>query len=233
MDRRLTVLIKNLFTRVRFEFWGPLRCDRHSGFYVSHSQFGEDMLLRVLLGQKRSGFYVDLGAHHPVYLSNTHRLYRHGWTGMNVDALPGTMELFRLLRPRDINVEACLGGSDGEEVTFQVHAEAALSNTTGVALSSSDECLKEVRMRTRSLGSLLKEHLADGQKIDFMSVDLEGADEAVLVGNDWSRYRPTFLLIEQHGPLRSALDSRFFQFLRDQGYEVLGKLGPSYLLGPP
>jgi hypothetical protein len=226
-------LLDDLCLHWRFRFWGPWRYDQHPGFYLSHSQFGEDMLVRVLLGEKRNGFYVDLGAHHPVYLSNTHWLYRHGWTGLNVDAAPGAMEPFRVLRPRDVNIQACLGERDGEEVTFRVYPQTALSNTVGVALSPEAIPSAELQMKTLSLASLFKRYLPRGQLIDLMSIDLEGSDAAALRGNNWIEYRPTFVLVEQHGPLEAALHSESIQLLRSQGYELVGKLGPSYLLGPP
>jgi hypothetical protein len=189
------------------------------------------MLLRALVGDRSGGFYVDLGAHHPVYLSNTHWFYRHGWTGMNVDGLPGAMDLFRILRPRDLNLEACLGQNDGEDVTLTIYEQVALSSTRQRASTVGQKVVREVRMKTVSVASLLDEHLPSAQHIDFMSVDLEGSDEPVLRGNDWSRYRPEYLVIEQHGPYRTVLASSLFVFLRTLGYDLIGKLGPSYVLG--
>lgn len=71
---------------------------------ASYSQEGEDVVLRRLFDSQPSGFYVDIGAHHPVRLSNRYYFYRCGWRGLSVDAAPGSMEMFRRLRPRDIAV---------------------------------------------------------------------------------------------------------------------------------
>ncbi len=61
------------------------------GGQLSYAQEGEDLVLARLFGnQVESGFFVDIGAHHPVRYSNTYYFYRRGWTGLNVDALPGT-----------------------------------------------------------------------------------------------------------------------------------------------
>ena len=66
------------------------------------------MLLDRFLCQRPSGFYVDVGAHHPIRFSNTFRLYRKGWRGLNIDANPGSMKRFHHTRPRDINIEAAV-----------------------------------------------------------------------------------------------------------------------------
>ena len=64
------------------------------------------MLLRHLLGSdKMDGFYVDVGAFHPTLFSNTYFFYLNGWRGLNIEARPGSKQLFDKLRPKDINVE--------------------------------------------------------------------------------------------------------------------------------
>src|SRR5438045_8009791 len=70
---------------------------------LSFSQFGEDLaVLRHF--EDRVGYFVDVGAHHPIRLSNTYLLYRCGWSGINVDANPDGIELFRKKRPRDLTI---------------------------------------------------------------------------------------------------------------------------------
>jgi hypothetical protein len=77
---------------------------------ITYSQEGEDMVLaRLFEGLGRPGFYVDIGAHHPVRFSNTFYFYRRGWHGVNVDALPGTAMLFQRMRPRDKTIECGVG----------------------------------------------------------------------------------------------------------------------------
>ena len=50
------------------------------------------------------GYYVDIGAHHPVKYSNTYLLWLNGWSGINIDPLPNVMALFDKYRPKDINL---------------------------------------------------------------------------------------------------------------------------------
>src|ERR1700726_1466588 len=77
---------------------------------LAYSQDGEDMILRRLFERQKSGFYVDVGAHHPYRFSNTCYFYRRGWRGINIDPNPEAIAAFRRDRPHDINV--CVGVSE-------------------------------------------------------------------------------------------------------------------------
>lgn len=78
--------------------------------HKSYSQEGEDMILSRIFGDKKNGFYVDVGAHHPFRFSNTYLFYKRGWLGINIDAMPGSMRLFDRFRKNDINIESAIGG---------------------------------------------------------------------------------------------------------------------------
>ena len=52
------------------------------------------------------GFFVDVGCFHPVKMNTTYCLYRRGWRGINVDVDKVKIEVFKIKRPKDINI-AC------------------------------------------------------------------------------------------------------------------------------
>jgi hypothetical protein len=72
---------------------------------LSYSQSGEDMILDTIFYNQPKGTYIDIGANNPYVQSNTHFFYKKGWRGINIDALPGSMNKFRKVRPKDINIE--------------------------------------------------------------------------------------------------------------------------------
>ena len=59
---------------------------------------------RKYLYKKYKGFYIDIGAFDPTKGSNTKYLYNCGWSGLNIDANPPSIEKFNLCRKRDINL---------------------------------------------------------------------------------------------------------------------------------
>ena len=85
----------------------------------SYSQEGEDLVLARYFA-KSSLIYVDVGAHHPTRYSNTYLFYSQGWRGINIDAMPGSMDAFRRDRPRDINIEALVSTSKKPTITFDL-----------------------------------------------------------------------------------------------------------------
>jgi hypothetical protein len=78
---------------------------------ISFSQTGEDMVIDAFTGGKKRGFYVDVGAHHPIRYSNTLHFYLKSWKGINIDPIPGIMDEFNRFRPKDINLEIAIGES--------------------------------------------------------------------------------------------------------------------------
>ena len=95
-------------------------------YHKSWSQEGEDLILARLFENNAKGFYVDVGAHHPKRFSNTYLFYKKGWTGINIDAMPGSMKSFNKLRKRDINIEKPV--SDKKQIlTYYAFNESALN----------------------------------------------------------------------------------------------------------
>lgn len=202
---------------------------------ISFAQEGEDLLLDRLLEGRQNGFYVDVGAHHPTRFSNTYRLYRRGWRGINIDAAPGSMKAFNRRRPRDINLEIAVG-EPGERMLY-LFDDPALNSMDQELSEERDEKTqyrlvgtKEVAVRP--LREILAEHVpADVDSVDLMSVDVEGLDLEVLQSNDWSRFRPSLLLMEiLNSGLEDLAAQPEIEYLESQGYVPKSKLFNSVLL---
>jgi FkbM family methyltransferase len=205
-----------------------------SGANLHYSQEGEDIVLTRMLPSQKVGFFVDIGAHHPLRFSNTYALYRRGWRGINVDATPGSMEPFKKLRPEDINVEAAVSDSN-LPLSFHIFREAAL-NTFNSSLAQEYvetgwERVRAVTMVPRSLASILDEYLPRGKGIDLLSIDVEGEELAVLQSNNWNDYRPQIIIIEALAtPFDIIRHHPAVSFLVDKGYELVSRLANSIIL---
>lgn len=166
---------------------------------LCYSQDGEDLILDRMLERQADGFYVDVGAHHPVRFSNTYLFYRRGWRGINIDAEPGSMRSFKKLRSRDINVECGVAGRGGVMTYFRFNEPALNTFDEGEARLKDKEpykLIERVDVPVRRLDDLLDQYMPLGQNIDFMTVDVEGKDQEVLASNDWERFRPRYILAE-------------------------------------
>lgn len=173
---------------------------------VSYAQDGEDLVLESLFfglnahRHKTDGFYVDIGAHHPFRFSNTNRFYRSGWRGVNIDPLPGVKEIFDKYRPEDINIE--MGVSEREDtLDYYMFNEPSLNtfdSDTARRLSSQGlEIVETRRLDTKPLGEILIGVVDEDRKIDLMTIDAEGFDFEILKSNDWGKFSPSVIMIEQ------------------------------------
>ncbi len=186
------------------------------------------MILRRMFESRGAGFYVDVGAHHPRRYSNTNYFYKRGWRGINIEPNPDALRIFESDRRRDTNVQ--LGVSDGSGLLrYHVFDEPAL-NTFDDAIAASRlatspyKLVKVIEVRVKRLSEILHEYLPAGQKIDFLSIDVEGLDLAVLQSNDWRRFRPECVLVEALGvSLERVNDSEVFLFMQGHGYELQSK----------
>lgn len=194
----------------------------YHSYAPSFSSAGEDMILRHILGtDMRDGFYVDVGAYHPINSSNTYFFYLQGWRGINIDARPGGMAEFQKLRPRDINLEFGVSNEKGI-LPFYVVKDAPSINSFSkeflAEVGMLDHVLVEIEIPVLTLKEILDNHLPENQPIDFLTVDVEGFDLKVLMSNDWSKYRPRLIVVED---LRRASGcSELLTFLAAQDYEV-------------
>ncbi|HYW18720.1 MAG TPA: FkbM family methyltransferase [Nodularia sp. (in: cyanobacteria)] len=198
---------------------------------ISWSQDGEDMLVAELFDGRAKGFYVDVGAHHPQRFSNTYYFYLlRQWKGINIDAMPGSMNIFNVLRPRDINLEIPI--SDQSEVlTYYQFNEPGLNSfclpvSQELATTRSKyNIVAETQLQTQTLAEVLDKHLPPEQTIDLLNIDVEGFDYQVLTSNNWDKYKPKVILIEdlELTSLKNMHNSKICLFLEEKGYILLAK----------
>ena len=193
----------------------------------SYGQNGEDLIIDRLMAGRKSGFYVDVGSHHPIRFSNTYKFYKRGWRGLNIDAMPGSAKHFQLFRGRDISIECGVAEVNGV-MTYYMFNEPALNTFSfeeaGLKNQPPYKIIGTKEVRVERLDFLLQKYLPKEQDIDFLSLDVEGMDYEVLRSNDWSKYRPELILAETlHYDIINSSDCPIVRFLVDIGYEQISK----------
>jgi FkbM family methyltransferase len=194
----------------------------------SYSQEGEDMVLSRIFEGQSSGFYVDVGAHHPKRFSNTYFFYKRGWSGINIDAMPGSMKLFRRIRPRDINIEKPISFKK-QILLYYAFNEPAL-NGFSREISEARNGVNNYKIdftkdiETSTLEDVLNRNAPSNQVIDFLSIDVEGLDFDVIRSINLKKYRPRVILVEILGSSLSDIQQDpIYTLLIDEGYVLYGK----------
>ncbi len=189
---------------------------------ISYSQEGEDLILDNIFAHKNSGFYVDIGAHHPVRLSNTKKFYDKGWNGINVDLV--NIDKFNRKRPRDKNICAIVA-KDSNQRDFFIFEDMALSTLdkeiAQERISDGKKLIETKKTQTKTLKEILDENSV--KEIDFMSIDVEGAEIEILQSNDWNKYLPKIILVEIYGKLEEVMESSAYKLLLELNYHLVAK----------
>jgi FkbM family methyltransferase len=169
---------------------------------LSYAQHFEDVYLMRCFRERKEGFYIDVGAGHPVIDNVSFAFYLKGWHGITVEPNPSLAKLSRSVRPRDIGAETLVGSALGEAKFFLVDDFHGLSTMIGEnARAAADNYGKksnELTLPVTTLAALCKKQAP--KAIDFLKIDVEGAEKDVLEGADWKNYRPRVVVIEATMP---------------------------------
>lgn len=168
---------------------------------LSYAQNMEDMHLARLFSGQRHGFYIDVGGGHPVADNVSFRSYLAGWRGIVVEPQDALHRLYAAIRPRDIAVKGLVGRMEGTadfHMVDKLHgfSTTVQANAEGAAGFGASFSTSQLPMTT--LAALCGAHAPDC--IDWLKVDVEGAEPDVLAGLDWSRIRPRVVLVEAIAP---------------------------------
>jgi FkbM family methyltransferase len=184
---------------------------------VSFAQMAEDIVLWRALGHRPAGFYVDVGAHHPVGSSVTKIFYNQGWRGINIEPIAPLLDLFLEDRPRDINLAVGVSVQPGQLNFFDVEADQQRSTFDEALAAMYRAEGRSVVTRTVPvvpLDQIFAEHV--DCEVDFLKIDAEGHEESVIRSLDWGRWRPHVVLAE--GALHRA--DQWPQLLLDASYRT-------------
>jgi len=180
---------------------------------LSHSQVGQDKLVASILNCKREGFYLDMAANNAVTLSNTLMLERDfGWNGICIEANPQYM--LGLSKRNCQTVLAAVGSSSNQDVTF-----AFRDIYGGIVDKDFDNTPDDVKgptvnMKTKAFSEILVE-LEAPTVIDYLSLDVEGAESFVMKGFPWDSHTIRVITVERpQDDLVETFKSKGYHFPR-------------------
>ena len=168
---------------------------------ISYAQNHEDVLLRRAFPDRDAGFYLDIGAAHPVIGSVTKHFYDRGWRGVNIEPLTTYYEQHATELPRDVNLQVCLSNREGGATLYQTPdylGWATMSAEQAAAYRREGVAVVESPVALTTLARVCEQHA--NQHIDFLKIDVEGLEREVLEGGDWKQWRPRIVVVEAVAP---------------------------------
>ena len=202
----------------------------------SYAMDGEDLAINLFNKKRDKGFYVDIGAHHPIQRNNTHLLFKKGWEGVNIDINQFSIDLFNFLRPKDLNLQIAVSDKEGEASFFYQKKFSQLNTTDkGIAKENFQGNFQEKKVKCQTIQNILDNSKYKNKKIDFLNIDVEGAEMKVLNTLNFEIYDPSLICIEILGyrdlnaeqKEKEIKNNEIYKFLVNQGYKKVWS-GSSY-----
>jgi hypothetical protein len=218
----------------RFGAWLAAKYGSFKPPKKSYSLYGEDLLVLELFNYASNGAYVDVGAFHERWISNTHALSKAGWVGTVVDVeesklisfkkRPGCRTLIGAIVPqgfadRDITLYKFNRMSSEYDT---IDRETADDYATRYKLSYSI-----VKVPAIPIDKLLADAASTVQQpLRYLNIDVEGADEAIIVSIDPSSFGIEVLQFEDNLNLGGSKQLR--THLTDCGYTLVASQGGTH-----
>ena len=195
-----------------------------------YAQSGEDAVVEYIVDRLQIPLsevtYLDLGANHAKYLSNTNYFYEHGARGVLVEANPQLIEELTTQRPNDIVLNRCITTKSGEKIPFYILSGDGLSSCDRDAVDKTLEENPEIKIEktvdveTITVQDILKQYFKKPPVL--VNVDIEGMELDVLKGFDLDHCRPLIFIVETI-PYRTKLvvgekEETVLDFMKSKGY---------------
>ena len=194
---------------------------------LQYSRWGEDLFLIDYFKDTSNGRYIDIGAFHPFRGSNTYLLHKKGWRGINVDLNKTSIDLFKLVRPNDINLNLAISDTKKK---IKVYQNKDLGKMNTINLKFASIFLKNFHVRETyscDLNDVLGKYNINNNKFELIDIDAEGSEYLILKNLDFKKYSFKLILVETHqfNSYTKQETSKIHALLKSKNYNFLRYLG--------
>lgn len=206
------------------------------------SQLGQDMWVNEILNGKKNGFFVEIGAHDGITLSNSYFFEKElNWKGICIEASPFSFELLKknrdcichnafldCIKGNMIDFHCSNNPSYGSELSYGINRElqTIYAGTTNRIVNLNkligDEYYKCIEIKSEIISDIFKEYNIPNV-IDYLSIDVEGAEYNILKTIEFDLYHINTMTVEHNSPhvgdlyrdmIKDLLTSNGFTFVK-------------------
>lgn len=190
-----------------------------------YSQYGEDRILSRIFSGKKNGVCVEVGGYDGITGSNSYFFEKAGWTCLVVEPIPEFCDKIRKnrtcevleLAASDANGDVTLHVADGVETLSTIESDpdhfARIRKEGG-------KQIRKISVKKRRLAEILQDR--NLRQPDFISIDVEGHEMAVLRGLSLESTSPRVLIIEDNS---NGLNGEVRKYLGAYGYVRFNRTG--------
>tara|TARA_B110000971_G_C19938882_1_gene467763 strand:+ start:451 stop:1167 length:717 start_codon:yes stop_codon:yes gene_type:complete len=201
-----------------------------------YSYGGIDSVVNNIFKNQKNGFYVDVGAQHPIKNNNTYLLHKKGWEGVNIDLDQKNINLFNVSRKKDCNICAAISSLEKDANLYYYHEGSPINTLSREIADRQKAIIKETRaIRTKTLTSILENSKFKNKEIDFLSIDVEGVELEVLQGLNLNIYKPKIIVVElldldskkleiKNLNINNVINSEIYKYIEKNNYTMINWL---------
>ena len=199
---------------------------------VSYSYGGIDSLVLNIFKNQKEGFYLDIGCGHPIKNNNTYLLNKKGWCGINIDLDEENIDLFNSYRKKDVNLATAVSDKEGETDLYFYHSKSALNTISKENADFQKAKVSAIKkIKTQTINKIIENSPFKDRKIDFLSVDVEGSELAILKNFDFAKYSPKVIVVEyldlslkkleiKNLNINNIIKSEIYKFIESNNYTL-------------
>ena len=201
---------------------------------ISYSLTSIDLIVDYIY-QKKKGIYIDVGCNHPIYSNNTYLLNKKGWQGINIDIDKKSVELFKLFRKKDFNINLAVSSKKAELEYISFHDKSPINMIKTTQNQNLHSLEKTKKIKSDTLDSIIEKSPYHDRKIDFVSIDVEGHEIEVIKGFNLKKYKPSIIVIEyldttlkkieiKNFNLQNIINSEIYKIMLNSDYHMVNWL---------
>lgn len=188
----------------------------------SFAQNFEDVMLWRALNHVVKGFFIDIGAHHPIKDSVSKIFSEAGWAGIHVEPVPLYADLVRKDRPGDQVIEAIVSDKNGLCEFYSIEGTGLSTSRKEIAESHKANNFEysSIIVSAVTLDDIIS--LCPSSEIHWLKIDVEGMEKAVLSGWTDTRRLPWVVVIESTYPGTQLSNfSNWEELIVNKGYDCV------------
>jgi FkbM family methyltransferase len=175
--------------------------------------------------------YLDIGAWLPDAGNNTYLFYTMGGRGVLVEPNVAMIAELRSVRPGDTVLNVGIGVTEEKEADYYCMTVDQWNTfdkkeAEDMAKVSKAKIEKVVKVPLVPINKVIEEHLG-GKAPDFVSIDVEGLDVAIMKTLDYQRFRPKIICAETLKKFTFEMEPEMTEFLAEQAYEARATTFPN------
>ena len=187
----------------------------------SYSQYGQDVYLLDLIGPNKR--YVEVGANHPIRLSNSYLLEKNGWEGVSIDPLKKYINVWKEERGQPF-----INYAIGKEITVRNFVEFYGKESWYDMMSGFEDFIRPEDLvsfdsKVYEVKVVPLDSIIPFDSFELLLVDTEGAEMEVLEGIDLEKYKPKYVMLENAAAIGGLQSLRESMSVR--GYNLIARIG--------